>query len=76
MNLMFRSDQLAAVIDFRPPDPFLVAYELGRIAYDPRTVALARDCQDDANQRADLGLPAREPPALPPATSPSAPERP
>ncbi len=49
VNLMFRSDQLAAVIDFRPPDPFLVAYELGRIAYDPRTVALARDCQDDAS---------------------------
>lgn len=43
VNLMFRSDQLAAVIDFRPPDPFLVAYELGRIAYDPRTVTLNPD---------------------------------
>jgi Ser/Thr protein kinase RdoA (MazF antagonist)/glycosyltransferase involved in cell wall biosynthesis len=49
VNLMFRADQLAAVIDFRPPDPFLVAYELGRIAYDPRTVTLARDWQDDAS---------------------------
>jgi hypothetical protein len=36
-------------LDFRPPDPFLVAYELGRIAYDPRTVTLARDWQDDAS---------------------------
>jgi homoserine kinase type II len=43
VNLMFRGDQLAAVIDFRPPDPFLVAYELGRIAYDPRTVVLNPD---------------------------------
>lgn len=49
VNLMFRGDQLAAVIDFRPPDPFLVAYELGRIAYDPRTVTLARDWQHDAS---------------------------
>jgi Ser/Thr protein kinase RdoA (MazF antagonist) len=43
VNLMFSDDQLAAVIDFRPPDPFLVAYELGRIAYDPRTVTLNPD---------------------------------
>lgn len=49
VNLMFRGDQLAAVIDFRPPDPFLVTYELGRIAYDPRTVTLARDWQADAS---------------------------
>ncbi|MGV9836526.1 phosphotransferase enzyme family protein [Nocardia niigatensis] len=43
VNLMFHGDQLAAVVDFRPPDPFLVAYELGRIAYDPRTVMLNPD---------------------------------
>ncbi len=49
VNLMFRGEELAAVIDFRPPDPFLVAYELGRIAYDPRTVTLASDWQDDAS---------------------------
>lgn len=40
VNLMFDGDQLAAVLDFRPPDPFLVAFELGRIAFDPRTVVL------------------------------------
>jgi Ser/Thr protein kinase RdoA (MazF antagonist) len=41
-NLMFSGDRLAAIVDFRPPDPFLVSYELGRIAFDPRTV-LASD---------------------------------
>lgn len=48
VNLMFRGDELAAVIDFRPPDPFLVAYELGRIAFDPRTVTLDPDWQNAA----------------------------
>lgn len=38
VNLLFRGDELAAVLDFRPPSPFLVAFELGRIAFDPRTV--------------------------------------
>jgi Phosphotransferase enzyme family len=50
VNLMFRDDQLAAVVDFGPPDPFLAACELGRIAYDPRTVTLARDWQADASR--------------------------
>jgi homoserine kinase type II len=40
VNLMFTDDTLAAVIDFRPPDPFLIAWELGRIAFDPRGVVL------------------------------------
>jgi len=48
MNLMFDGDRLAAVIDFRPPDPFFIAYELGRIAYDPRTVTRSSDWQNDA----------------------------
>lgn len=48
MNLMFDGDHLAAVIDFRPPDPFFIAYELGRIAYDPRTVTRSSDWQNDA----------------------------
>lgn len=43
VNLMFRGDELAAVLDFRPPNPFLVAYELGRIAFDPRTVTIDPD---------------------------------
>lgn len=48
MNLMFKREHLAAVIDFRPPDPFFIAYELGRIAYDPRTVTRSPDWQGDA----------------------------
>ncbi|MCM2431089.1 phosphotransferase enzyme family protein [Streptomyces sp. RKAG337] len=40
VNLLFQGDELTAVLDFLPPDPFLVAYELGRIAFDPRTVVL------------------------------------
>ncbi|PCG87175.1 aminoglycoside phosphotransferase [Streptomyces sp. WZ.A104] len=43
VNLLFDGDTLAAVLDFLPPDPFLVAYELGRIAFDPRTVVLNDD---------------------------------
>lgn len=48
MNLMFKGERLAAVIDFRPPDPFFIAYEVGRIAYDPRTVIRSPDWQGDA----------------------------
>lgn len=43
VNLLFRDGELTAVLDFLPPDPFLVAYELGRIAFDPRTVTLVDD---------------------------------
>ncbi|MFG2934153.1 phosphotransferase enzyme family protein [Streptomyces achromogenes] len=43
VNLLFDGDELTAVLDFLPPDPFLVAYELGRIAFDPRTVVLDED---------------------------------
>lgn len=35
VNLLFQGDELTAVLDFLPPDPFL-----GRIAFDPRTVVL------------------------------------
>ena len=37
-NLLFNRSQISAVLDFRPPSPFMIAYELGRIAFDPRTV--------------------------------------
>jgi Ser/Thr protein kinase RdoA (MazF antagonist) len=37
-NLLFTGDKLAAVVDFSPPEPFLLAYELGRIAFDPHAV--------------------------------------
>lgn len=43
VNLLFQGDELTAVLDFLPPDPFLIAYELGRIAFDPRTVVLDKD---------------------------------
>ncbi|MFJ4689477.1 phosphotransferase enzyme family protein [Streptomyces sp. NPDC088789] len=39
VNLLFEDDgTLIAVLDFLPPAPELVAYEVGRIAFDPRTV--------------------------------------
>lgn len=39
VNLLFDGERLSAVIDFRPPDPFLIAYDLGRMAFYPNTVA-------------------------------------
>ncbi|MFC7640256.1 phosphotransferase [Streptosporangium lutulentum] len=38
VNLLFTEETLSAVLDFRPPDPFLVAYDLGRMAFYPNTV--------------------------------------
>lgn len=43
VNLLFSGDQLTAALDFRPPEPFLIAYELGRIAFDPRAVVYSDD---------------------------------
>ncbi|MBI1757606.1 MAG: phosphotransferase [Actinobacteria bacterium] len=43
VNLLFDGDRLTAVLDFRPPSSFLVAFEVGRIAFDPRTVVLSED---------------------------------
>jgi len=43
VNLLFDRDRLTAVIDFRPPDPFFIAYELGRVAFYPNTVATTTD---------------------------------
>src|SRR5262249_52688548 len=43
MNLLFDKDHIAAVLDFGSPVPFLLAFELGRIAFDPRTVVLDKD---------------------------------
>ncbi|MGZ0147189.1 phosphotransferase enzyme family protein [Kribbella sp. WER1] len=39
-NLMLRGDTVAAVIDFQPPRPGFVAWEIARIGCDPRTVIL------------------------------------
>lgn len=38
VNLLFDGDRLAAVTDFRPPEPFLLAFEVGRVAFYPTTV--------------------------------------
>ena len=38
VNLLFANGKLTAVLDFRPPDPFLLAYDLGRMAFYPNTV--------------------------------------
>lgn len=38
VNILFDGDKLTAVVDFRPPDPFLIAYDLGRMAFYPNTV--------------------------------------
>lgn len=43
VNLLFDGDDLTAVLDFAPPKSFLVGYELGRIAFDPRSVSLTDD---------------------------------
>ncbi|GAA1457405.1 hypothetical protein GCM10009603_07020 [Nocardiopsis exhalans] len=47
-NLLFDGEDLAAVIDFRPPVPYLVAWELGRIAFDPRIITLTDGWIDSA----------------------------
>lgn len=39
VNLLFDDGRLTAVLDFRPPDPFLIAYDLGRVAFFPTTIA-------------------------------------
>jgi len=50
MNLMFHGERLAAVIDFGSPDPFFLAYELGRIAYYPNTVVSLAQWPADAGE--------------------------
>ncbi|KAB8169898.1 phosphotransferase [Streptomyces sp. 3MP-14] len=37
-NILFDGDTINAVVDFGPAAPFLTAWELGRIAFDPRRV--------------------------------------
>lgn len=48
MNLLFADDQLTAVVDFRPPTPFLLAYDAGRIAFYPNTVTMDDQWQSHA----------------------------
>ncbi|MEV7617798.1 aminoglycoside phosphotransferase [Streptomyces sp. NPDC089799] len=42
-NLLMRADRVAAVLDFRPPAPRAVLWEIARIGCDPRTVVLRED---------------------------------
>lgn len=37
-NVLMRGDDVAALIDFQPPSPNLLAWEIARIACDPRTL--------------------------------------
>jgi homoserine kinase type II len=37
-NLLFQGSTLTAVLDFGPPTPFLLSYELGRIALNPEDI--------------------------------------
>ena len=37
-NILFRDGRLVAVVDFRPPDLFLPAFEIGRAALNPETM--------------------------------------
>ena len=37
-NILFRGGELVAVVDFRPPERFLPAFEIGRAALAPETV--------------------------------------
>lgn len=43
VNLLFTADTLSAVVDFCPPNPFLVSYDLGRMAFFPHTVTSTPD---------------------------------
>jgi len=38
-NILFHGDELVAVVDFRPPERFLPAFEIGRAALNPETLA-------------------------------------
>lgn len=37
-NLLLRGDAVAALVDFQPPGPYHLAWEIARIGCDPRTV--------------------------------------
>lgn len=65
VNLLFDDGALTAVLDFRPPDPFLLAYDLGRVAFFPTTVTRGPSWPDAA--RALVAAYADANPAVPAA---------
>ena len=47
-NILFREGELIAVVDFRPPERFLPAFEIGRAALAPETVTAGPGWWDEA----------------------------
>ena len=47
-NILFREGELVAVVDFRPPELFLPAFEIGRAALAPETVTADPGWRDKA----------------------------
>lgn len=37
-NVLFRHDEVAAIVDFRPPTPGYLAWEIARLGCDPKSV--------------------------------------
>ncbi|MBW1597228.1 phosphotransferase enzyme family protein [Streptomyces sp. JJ38] len=42
-NILFDGDDITAVVDFGPAEPYLAVWELGRIAFDPRSIVHGPD---------------------------------
>ena len=47
-NILFRRGELVAVVDFRPPERFLPAFEIGRAALAPETVIVGPGWREKA----------------------------
>ena len=47
-NILFRGGELIAVVDFRPPERFLPAFEIGRAALSPETMTAGPGWRDQA----------------------------
>ena len=47
-NVLFRDGELVAVVDFRPPELFLPAFEIGRAALNPETMTAGPGWLDKA----------------------------
>lgn len=66
VNLLFAGDHLSAVLDYQPPKPRLLAYDLGRAAFYPHTVSsgdhwpLAAEVFVAAYRDANPGVPAAD----------------
>lgn len=48
VNMLFEDEHLKAILDFRNPEPFFIAYELGRIAFHPSVIFNRSDWIDIA----------------------------